>query len=94
MRRSKVGNKRLNLKSNLIKGMRIAALGIALWGLSLFWPEINRFLTEAVIIKVVLGLGLVILVYILSQYLGWPHDHHGTRHFTTNITTRLRNSPS
>jgi hypothetical protein len=57
----------------------IVSLGIAIWGLSLFWPEINRFLTEAVMIKVILGLGVITLVYVLHQHLSWPHDHHRTK---------------
>jgi hypothetical protein len=64
-------------RSNIIKGLKIVGLGIAVWGLSLFWPEVNRLLTESALIKVLLGLGVVTLVYVLSQYLGRPHDHHG-----------------
>jgi hypothetical protein len=81
-------------RSNITKGLKIVGLGIAIWGLSLFWPEVNRLLTEPVLIKVVLGLGLVTLVYILSQYLGRPHNHHGAGQDHSSNSTSKNLSPA
>jgi hypothetical protein len=94
-KRSDMGGKRSSLKSTLIKkGLRIAGLGIAVWGLTLFWPEINRFLNDEMIIKIVLGLGGVILIYVLRQHLGWPHDHHRTGQDHSSSATSNNLSPS
>ena len=58
-----------------MKALKIISLGLALWGLSLIWPEINQHLTEPVTLKLIGGLGLVMLAYIIAQHLDWYHDH-------------------
>jgi hypothetical protein len=65
-----------------------------MWGVSLFWPEINRYLIEPVLIKVVLGLSLIILVYEWSQYFGRPHNHHGAGQDHPSNSTSNKLSPS
>jgi hypothetical protein len=56
--------------SMLMKGLKIVGLGVAIWGLSLLWPEVNLVLTPPVMIGVVLGLGAAaLLVYVLDQRL-------------------------
>jgi hypothetical protein len=63
----------------LMKGLKIVGLGVAIWGLSLLWPEVNLVLTLPVMMGVVLGLGVVtLLACILVQYLDQRHDHEET----------------
>jgi hypothetical protein len=57
-----------------MKVLKIVGLGVAMWVSSWFWPEINQILSESVMVKLVLGLGLVSLIYILSQL--WNHHPH------------------
>jgi hypothetical protein len=74
------------------KWLRIIGLGIGCWSLSLFWPEINQILTPGVTIKIVLGLGVVTVIYILSQYLGSHHNSHhgaGQSHFSSPTPATL-----
>jgi hypothetical protein len=66
--------------SMLMKGLKIVGLGVAIWGLSLLWPEVNLVLTPPVMIGVVLGLGVVaLLAYILDQRLDQRHDRDEAR---------------
>jgi len=58
-----------------MKALKIISLGLALWGVTLIWPEINQHLTEPVTLKLIGGLGLVMLAYIIAQHLDWGHDH-------------------
>ncbi len=55
--------------------LKLVSLGIAVWGLSLAWPEVNQVLTPSVMIGLALGLGAAALVYGLSQRSG--HSHRG-----------------
>lgn len=57
-----------------MKGLKLVGLGIAIWGLSLLWPEINLVLTP-LMIGLVLGLGAITLAYVLVQRL--DHGHNG-----------------
>ena len=59
-----------------MKALKIISLGIAIWGLSLIWPEINQSLTGPVTINLIIGLGIVILAYVIAQHLDWYHNHH------------------
>jgi hypothetical protein len=43
-------------------------LGVAIWGVSLLWPEINLALTPPVMAGLVLALAAIILAYILGYY--------------------------
>jgi hypothetical protein len=60
-----------------MKGLRMVSLGMAIWGLSMVWPEVNRVLTPPLMSGLGLGLGVVILIYDLSRHLGWHHPNHG-----------------
>jgi hypothetical protein len=59
-----------------MKMLRLASLGIAIWGLSLAWPEVNLMLTPSLMIGLVLGLGAAAAIYGLSQH----HDHQHSNH--------------
>ena len=59
-----------------MKALKIISLGLALWGVTLIWPEINQHLTEPVTLNLISGLSLVMLAYIIAQHLDWGHDHH------------------
>jgi hypothetical protein len=80
--------------SRIMKGLKFVGLGVAIWGLSLLWPEVNLMLTPPVMIKGVLGLGAaVLLVYVLSQLLDQRHDRTsdgaGQVHLSPTIPTVL-----
>ena len=64
------------MRNNIVKGLQIVGLVIVMWGVTLFWPDINRYLTEPMLVKAILGLALVILVYDWYQHFGRPHNHH------------------
>lgn len=59
-----------------MKGLKLIGLGIAIWGLGLLWPdEVNQVLTPIVMIRLILGLGVIVLVaYVLDQRLDQRHD--------------------
>ena len=62
--------------SMIVKVLKIIGLGVAIWGLSLLWPEVNLVLTPPVMIGVVLGLGAAeLLAYVFDQRLDQRHDH-------------------
>ena len=46
-----------------MKGLKIIGLGIAIWGLSLLWPEINQLLSARVLAGLGVFLSVVILIY-------------------------------
>jgi hypothetical protein len=43
-------------------------LGVAIWSLSLVWPEVNLVLTPPVMAGLALALGAIILAYALGYY--------------------------
>lgn len=53
-------------RGDKMKVLKIIGLGVAIWGLSLFWPDLNLGLTPLVMTRLALGLGLA---YLLGQYL-------------------------
>jgi hypothetical protein len=55
-----------------MKVIRILGLGFVVWGLGLLWPEVNQVLTPWAMMGATLGLGGLLLAYILVQRL----DHH------------------
>lgn len=65
-----------------MKVLKLAGLGIVIWGLSLLWPEVNQVLTPSVAIGMTLGLGLAALAYVLLQRLDPRHtdDEAGQDH--------------
>lgn len=69
-----------------MKWLKVTGLGIAIWGLSLLWPEVNRVLTPSLTIGLIVGLGIGMLVYILSQ----QNDHGaGQNHLTDPVPVVL-----
>lgn len=54
-------------RGDKMKVLKIIGLGVVIWGLSLFWPDLNRVFTPLMMTRLVLGLGLA---YLLGQYLG------------------------
>ena len=57
-----------------MKGLKIIGLGIAIWGLSLLWPDINLLLSPRVMAGLGLGLGSVTLIHeLLHHYLKRRH---------------------
>jgi uncharacterized membrane protein len=80
--------------SRIMKGLKFVGLGVAIWGLSLLWPEVNLMLTPPTMMGVVLGLGAAaLLVYVLSQLLDQGHDRSsdgaGQVHLSPMIPTVL-----
>jgi hypothetical protein len=65
-----------------MKMLRLVGLGIAIWGLSLLWPEVNQILTPRVVIGMTLGLGALVLAYTWAQRIdnnaGQDHPSHPT----------------
>jgi hypothetical protein len=55
-------------RDDMMRGLKIVSLGIAIWGLTLFWPDLNRGLIPWAMTKVALGLGLVSLTYLSGRY--------------------------
>ena len=62
-----------------MKTLKIVGLGVAIWLSSLFWPEINQVLSESLMTRLVLGLSLVMLIYLLSQQGDQPQHHSGPK---------------
>ena len=63
-----------------MKMLKLAGLGIAIWGLSLVWTEVNLILTPSVMVGLVLGLGAVAAVYRLNQRRCHQDADHTPRH--------------
>jgi hypothetical protein len=61
----------------ITKGLKFIGLGIVIWGLGLLWPdEVNQVLTLLVMIRLILGLGVIgLVVYAFDQHLGQYRDH-------------------
>ena len=61
-----------------MKWLKIIALGIIGWSLSLIWPDVNNLLTVEVMTGLVLGLGGLVLIYVTQKY--WEHlkQHHNS----------------
>ena len=57
-----------------MKVLRIAGLGVVIWGLSLLWPQANQLLTTPVMIQMLIGLGAMVLVYVLIRRLNYHHN--------------------
>jgi hypothetical protein len=60
------------------KVVRIIGLGIIIWGLSLFWPEINQILPHLLMVRLLFGLSAAVVIYMLIRYLADQHDHPAT----------------
>lgn len=71
--------------------VKIIVLGMALWGLSLVWPEINGVLTPRVTLGLMAGLGAAGLAYILSQHPNHhPRQHQARRDHSSRPTLAVR----
>jgi hypothetical protein len=57
-----------------MKLMKLLGLGLLIWGLTLLWPEVNQFLSAWLVTGMTLGLGAVLLTYLLVQRV--EHHHH------------------
>jgi len=59
-----------------MKTLKFIGLGLVIWGSSLIWPEINRWLSPSLQFGLLLGLSSLALLYI-----GWKkyHNIHFTR---------------
>jgi hypothetical protein len=51
-----------------LNSLKWVGLGLIIWSLSLFWPEINTILTPSWTIGLILGLTAIILAYTLGYY--------------------------
>jgi hypothetical protein len=61
-----------------MKMLKLAGLGVVIWGLSLIWPQANQLLTSWVMIGLALGLGAVAVIYVLLRWLDHRHEGDGT----------------
>ncbi|GAB4535200.1 MAG: hypothetical protein Kow0063_19240 [Anaerolineae bacterium] len=61
-----------------MNAIRMVGLGIAIWGLSLVWPQINEMFTPLLMIGVMLGLGALAAGYLLIRRLDCHHIDHAT----------------
>jgi len=59
-----------------MKWLKMVGLGIIVWSLSLIWLEVNNLLTVAVMIGLVVGLGGLVLVYVIQKYWERQKQHH------------------
>ena len=78
-----------------MKLWKCIAFGLLLWSVTLIWPDINLILTEQVMLKLLLGIGLVTLVYVIEQTFihhddtrDKPEDrsHNGNNHDSRPVT--------
>jgi hypothetical protein len=72
--------------------LKIIGLGMAIWALSLVWPEINGVLTPRVTLGLMAGLGAAGLAHILSQHSNnhRPPQHQARREHSSRPTLALR----
>jgi hypothetical protein len=61
-----------------VKVLRLVLLGLAIWAISLLWPELNQVFTSPAMIGLLLSLSLIAVAYILIQHLYHYHDESGT----------------
>jgi len=69
-----------------MKALKVIGLGVAIWGITLIWPEINQLLPSRVMAGIGLVLGIAILSYELWHYIsqhykkrGRPGSNHPTQ---------------
>lgn len=73
------------------KLLKIIVLGMAIWGLSLMWPEINGVLTPQATLGLIAGLGAAGLAHILSQQSKHrPSQHQVRRDYSSRPTLAVR----
>jgi hypothetical protein len=58
-----------------MKLLKIVGLGIAIWGSSLLWPEVNLVLTPAVMVGLIIGfIAMIPVVGVLRRRLDQHHQ--------------------
>ena len=71
--------------------LKIIGLGMAIWALSLVWPEINGVLTPRVTLGLMAGLGAAGLALILSQHPNHrPPQHQARQDHSSRPTLAVR----
>jgi len=75
-----------------MKIWKCIALGVALWSVSLIWPDINRVLSEPLMARLVLGLALATLAYLLGQHFN--HPQNGNESHRSGHSQQRRNDRS
>ncbi len=50
-----------------MRWVKLTGLVMAIWGVSLLWPDVNKVLTAPAMTGLVLGLAVAVLVYVLGQ---------------------------
>ena len=51
----------------IMRWLKLTGLVMAIWGVSLLWPDVNKVLTVPAMMGLVLGLAVAVLVYVLGQ---------------------------
>jgi hypothetical protein len=65
-----------------MKTVKIIAIGLGIWSVSLLWPQVNEWLTPESQLGLALGLGSIVLLYAI-----WKKHHKarsGQNHPTIN----------
>jgi len=57
-----------------MKIWKYIGLGVALWSFTLIWPDINRVISEPVLLKLLLGLTGVVLAYLIERHFRQDHN--------------------
>jgi hypothetical protein len=71
-----------------MKLLKIIGLGLAIWGMTLLWPEINQLLTPPITWVLVIGLLAVMMAYFLGQHFGQSNGNGNTGHALHTQPTR------
>ena len=58
-----------------MKLLKILSVGLAIWGLTLLWPEVNLLLNPPVMIVLAIGLSAVSFAYFLGLRFGQPNGN-------------------
>jgi len=59
-----------------MKTLKTIGLGIALWGFTLLWPELNQWLTAPLLRRSIIGLSGLLLLDFVVQHLARLCQHH------------------
>jgi hypothetical protein len=67
-----------------MKTVKIIAIGLGIWSISLLWPQVNEWLTLEIQLGLALGLSSILLLY--EIWKKHHRAHSGRNHPTTNHT--------
>jgi len=67
----------MKISSALVTVMEWIGFGLALWGISLFWPGINRINGWPAFLGLFLGLGMIIIRLLSDQRAKVQHPGNG-----------------